>query len=131
MSSPSATYIAPPPPPGPRLWREVELDPDHPIAVRCHRGHEIHANARTFDGRGHLTCQYGRARGHPGCNSVMIVSTGIRDDEGKRYRLEIHVEYEELRVIERHHMSLTAMMAFLGVPWPAHLINPEADRITR
>lgn len=111
----------------PRHYRVVQLVTHPPERVKCPRGHPIHANAGTFDGRGHLTCHYGQSRGHPGCNAVMLVSSGIRDKDGGWNRMEIHVGYDELRVIEQHHMSLTAMLAYLGVPWPAHLINPETS----
>lgn len=111
--------------PEPRFYRVVKLITSPPERVKCPRGHPIHANARTIGGTGMLTCTY-RDRGGVPCNAVMYTGSAIKGDDGFRYRIEIHVEYGEVQVIEDHHLGLTASLAYLGVPWPPYLINPEA-----
>lgn len=119
----------------PRHWARVEIPPpvidgDGKVRrqlppVRCPHGHQIHANARTFEGRGHITCTYSMGHGRPRCNAVMITSTGLRSDDGKLYRIDIHATYDELLLIEAHSMGLAAMFAYLGVPWPPDLPYPH------
>ena len=111
---------------GPRFHRVVKLVTSPPERVKCPNGHTIHANGRTIGGTGMLVCGY-RDRGGLPCNEVMYTGSAIKGDDGCRYRIEIHVDYDEITMMEEHHMGLTASLAYLGVPWPAYLINPETS----